>query len=339
MKTISEQIIYLNHSDLENFSPEYGCIYSGLPNELYHEQEDSESSTTIKILLISIKHWLDRENKHTDAMAFGTLFHDSMEALRTGKDLTEFSRVIDSYGRSKKEDAAKFILKYYPLVYGEEYEKDLKEMCAKNVTRDSLHELADQLEEIYLDGREKVTTENFERSSAMVEAIKGHPVSSKLIDLHGHSELSFFYTVKVELDDGEIIPVNIRVRPDDLIEFEDEIWVDDWKSIGDVATDKNIKKACWNHRYDIQAAMYQDVVSKFTQKPVYFRLVFAEKEKPAKEKVRVVQLPDWDMEAGWNDYREALINKAMWLRDNTIWTGYDIPENGIDVISMRKPDY
>lgn len=273
--------------------------------------------------------------KTTDAMAFGTLFHDSMEALRTGQDLTEFSRVIDSFGRSKKTDAAEFILKYYPLVHGHEYDQDIEEMTAKAVSRESLHIVADELEKTFLDGREKVTTENFERSQKMVEAIRGNPVTKKLIGYHGDAELSFFCEVEIEID-GETHLVKVRVRPDDLIEFDDEVWILDWKSIGDFATDRNLKNACFKWRYDIQAAMYFDVVSHFTAKPVKFRLVFAESNLPAKEKVRVKKLTEHDMSVGWGDYRTALKNKALYLQDKTIWTGYPIPDDGVGTISMWK---
>ncbi|MCK5601752.1 PD-(D/E)XK nuclease-like domain-containing protein [Candidatus Pacearchaeota archaeon] len=335
MKTISEQIIHLKPEDLKDFVPEMGKIYSGLPNEQYHSFKDSESSTTVKPLLITIKHWLDMVFKSTDAMAFGILFHDSMEALRTGQDLSEFSRVIDSFGRSKKSDAAEFILKYYPLVHGREYDQDLEEMTAKSVSRESLHTVADDLERLFMDGRRKVTTEDFERSQKMVEAIRDNPVTKRLIGYYGDAELSFFCEVEIEID-GKTHLVKVRVRPDDLIEFEDEVWVDDWKSIGDIATDKNIRMACWKWRYDIQGAMYFDVVSHFTAKPVKFRLIFAESNMPAKEKVRVEQLSEYDMDEGWKDYRKALKNKALYLQDKTIWTGYDIPDDGIGTISMRR---
>ncbi len=334
-KTISEQIIHLKPEDLKNFVPEVGKVYSGLPNEQYHSFKDSESSSTVKTLLITIKHWLDMVSKATDAMVFGTLFHDSMEALRTGEDLSEFSRVIDSLGRSKKSDAADFILKYFPIVHGREYQQDYDEMTAKGTPRSELHEVADELERLFLDGKQKVTTENFERSQKMVEAISGNPVTSRLMGYHGHAELSFFAEVEIEID-GKTYLVKVRVRPDDLIEFEDEIWILDWKSIGDPATTKNIKKACWNWRYDIQAAMYFDVVSQFTTKLVKFRFVFAESNMPSKEKVRVEQLSVNDMDCGWSDYRKALKNKALYLQDKTIWTGFDIPKEGIGTISMRK---
>lgn len=335
MKTISEQIIYLKPEDLKDFVPEMGKIYSGLPNEQYHSFKDSESSTTVKPLLITIKHWIDMVFKTTDAMAFGTLFHDSMEALRTGQDLTEFSRVIDSFGRSKKTDAAEFILKYYPLIHGREYDQDIEEMTAKAVSRESLHIIADELEKTFLDGRQRVTTENFERSQKMVEAIRGNPVTKRLIGYHGSAELSFFCEVEIEID-GEVHLVKVRVRPDDLIEFEDEVWILDWKSIGEAATTKNIRKACWKWRYDIQAAMYFDVVSHFTAKPVKFRFVFAESIMPAKEKVRVERFSEEFLNNGWRDYKKALKNKALYLQDKTIWTGYPIPDDGVGTISMQN---
>jgi ATP-dependent exoDNAse (exonuclease V) beta subunit len=336
MVAIHEQVINLEEKDLKDFKPEVGKIYSGLPNELYHKQSDSESSTTVKELNVSLKHREDMEFKHTEAMAMGSLFHDSMEALRTGQDLSELSAVIDNYGKSKKEDAANFILKYYPMVFGNEYEKDLDEMQA--ISRSDLHDVAAGLERRFLSGKNKVTTENFDRSELMVEAIRNHPAAGKIIELKGSAELSFFTEVIIDID-GEKIAIKIRVRPDDLIEFEDQIWIIDWKSIGEYATEKNIKKALWRYRYDIQAAMYQDALTHFTDKPVHFRFVFAESNKPAKEKVRIVQLPEWDLESGWQDYRNALTKKAQFIHDQSIWKGFDIPKDGIDIIQMRNEPY
>ncbi len=338
MKTIEEQIIRLNPGDIETFSPGYPGIYSGLPNEKYHDDDDSESSTAIKVLLISIKHRQDMENKSTDAMAFGTLFHDSMEVLRTKQDLSEFSRVIDGYKKNAKEPIAQFILKYYPLVHRSEYHQTIEEMTNKSTSKQSLLEIAEELEEIFLDGRDKVTTDDYDRSQAMVEAIEGYPVTKRLINYHGNAELSFYYEVEIDVD-GSKIPVRVRVRPDDLIEFEDEIWIVDWKSIGEDATDRNIKNASWRWRYDIQAAMYHDIVSKFTDKPVRFRLAFDESVKPAKEKVRVIRLPEYDLEKGWEDYRKGIENKAKWIKDNSIWTGFPIPDDGVDTVPMRTQQY
>ena len=162
-----------------------------------------------------------------------------------------------------------------------------------------------------------------------------HPAAGKIIELKGMAELSFFTEIEIDID-GEMIPIKIRVRPDDLIEFEDEIWIIDWKSIGEYATEQNIRKALWRYRYDLQAAMYQDALIRFTDKPVHFRFVFAESVKPAKEKVRIVELPDWDLLAGWEDYRKALKRKAEFINDQSIWKGFDIPEDGIDIIQMRS---
>ena len=114
---IHEQVIHLEEKDLKDFKPEVGKIYSGLPNDQYHSFAEFESSTTVKELNVSLKHREDMEFKHTDAMAMGALFHDSMESLRTGKDLSELSAVIDNYGKRTKADAIKFIGKYYPIIH------------------------------------------------------------------------------------------------------------------------------------------------------------------------------------------------------------------------------
>jgi hypothetical protein len=260
-----------------------------------------------------------------------------MESLRTGKNLSEFSKVIDDYAKNAKAPIVKFIMKYETMIDGTEFhdiDRDL--MMAEK--KEILIERAEYVEQRFLNGKEKVTTDNYERSQKMVEAIKEHPVTGNLIMTDGHAELSFFSHVTVEVD-GVEVKVKVRVRPDDLIEFPDEVWINDWKTIGDVATISNIKNACWRWRYDIQAAMYYDVVSQFTLKPVFFRLIFAESNDPAKEKVRVVQLSEQDLEAGWHDYRKALENKARWMLDNNVWKGFPIPEDGIDTIAMRKPQY
>jgi hypothetical protein len=329
MKTIEEQIIHLTSEDLEDFKPEVGKIYSGLPNYRYHACADFESSTTINALNITLKHREDMEFKATNATAFGALFHDAMESLRTGVDISDMIGVVDSFGKRSKKDPAEFILNH-----SSKYGDDLEEIMAEH-SRNELVEIAESIEKEILNGKKRVNTESYERSESMVEAVKGHPVAKKLIDLHGHAELSFFSEVEVEIDE-QTIPIKVKVRPDDLIEFEDEIWIDDWKTIGKFATDSNIRESLWKWRYDMQAAIYEDIVKRFTDKPVYFRFVFVEKIKPSPEKIRVVQLPIEDIDAGWIDYRKALEKKAKWIIDNKEWKGFDIPEDGIDIIPMRN---
>ncbi|MCP4756727.1 MAG: hypothetical protein GY866_38175, partial [Proteobacteria bacterium] len=56
---------------------------------------------------------------------------------------------------------------------------------------------------------------------------------------------------------------------------------------------------------------------------------------PAKEKVRLIDLPDHDMEAGYEDFMTGLENKARYLLDRSGWIGFPIPDNGISTIAMR----
>lgn len=333
---IADQVITLRNGQVNSFKPEDWKIYAGLPDTVYHGPicSDYESSTTVKKLRISLKHRFDMDFKQTDSMKLGSTFHDVVHCMKTGLDMSDRCRVIDTYPRNAKEPIAQWIHKYYPLVHGIRYPEPIEDMIAEQSKTDLMSTAAD-LEAKYLNGKEKVSIEHFEASQAMLEALKGHPITVKLIKLSGLTELSFFCSVPVYID-GEEIMVKVKIRPDLLTEWDDQIWLSDWKTIGVEATDQNIKKVIRNFGYNISIAMYLDVLSRFTDKPVYFRLVFVEKDKPSKEKVRVIELDPLDIDDAHEMYMDALMRKAQWIKDHQTWMGFPISETGIDTISLRN---
>jgi hypothetical protein len=332
---IADQVITLHNGQVNSFQPEDDKIIAGLPDTIYHGPtcSDYESSTTVKKIRISLKHRFDMEFKQTSSMRLGSTFHDVVHCMKSGTDMFDRYRVVDCYPRNRKEPIVQWIHKYYPLVHGIQYPEPVEDML--ELSKVELMERAADLEVKYLNGKEKVTNEHLDTSQAMLTALKGHPVTFKLLKLSGLTELSFFCSVPVYIDD-EQINVKVKIRPDLLTEFPDEIWLSDWKTIGVEATDRNIKKQIRTFGYDLSVAMYMDVLTRFTEKPVYFRLIFVEKDKPSKEKVRVIQLDPLDIEDAHDNYMDALMKKAQWIKDQKTWLGFPISDTGIDTISLRN---
>jgi exodeoxyribonuclease VIII len=282
-------------------------IYSDMPNQTYHAGPGYSSSVLKIIAQTTLKHAEDSVFLKTDAMSLGTQLHDAIELSCKGKTIFEKYIPVDSYAKNNKSDIILFFRKYYKKI------NELKKMASAT-------------EEDYLHGREKISQENLDQVELMLTGLKEHPTTAKLLQMNGIPELSFFYEYDV---DGKKILV--KVRPDLTIELDEDIILIDWKTISQPATDRNIRLACYSYRYDIQAALYRDLVSSITGKNVFFNFVFIETIDPCKEKIRVVELFESDMISGIDDCNEALKTIAS----NDEWKGYQIPESGVDTIYMR----
>jgi hypothetical protein len=78
--------------------------------------------------------------------------------------------------------------------------------------------------------------------------------------------------------------------------------------------------------------MYSDVVSKFTNKPVYFALAFTETETPMPEKTRVVFLDQDTIRKAHDEYVGSLIN-WLELRKNGGWRGFHLAD-GVEILRI-----
>lgn len=235
-------------------------IIHGLSNEDYHRGDgyrDYLSSTQLKAYAKSpkfAKFMLDNPQEETDAMRFGTLFHDLMAYA------SQIDNALRAYDKWR-EDIAVFeppenekTGKPYGITtnaYKDAYEKFLQSNIGKTIA---------SAEEVKLIGNMFVS---------LIYNCGSTPEQVRKLLKWGKPEVSIFY----ETEDG----IKIKIRPDLLTPKK----IVDWKTTTlDDLTEESINRAILRYDYHISAAMYQYVAKQVLGKWLDFYLVFVQKQEP-----------------------------------------------------------
>ncbi len=306
-------------------------IVYGLSNEAYHHQapySDYLSSSQIKAYLKSPKAArlaLDNPTeKKSDALRFGSLFHDLMEcfARRNGDSLAivDWSNTL-AYFESPVNEKTGQPYGSTTKAYSTAYEVFLQANEGKTiVTQEETDLVIDMVRSLTLE------------SGATSEQVR------KLLKW-GKPEVSFFY----ETEDG----IKLKVRPDLLTKRK----IIDWKTTtSDDLTEESINRAILKYGYHISAAMYQYVVHEITGKWLDFILVFVSKVPPY-DCVMVdmcrygyMYVPEADyvaMGPGAMEFKRLLDLHIKCTKENH-WPGAEqaIPDNnGVRILEIQPPRY
>lgn len=232
-------------------------VIHGLSNEAYHHEapySEYLSSSSLKLYLKSpkaAKFALDNPTEEkSDALCFGSLFHDCMAALAEGGLL---EHVIDAIAAFEPPINEKTGQPYGSTTkaYAAAYEKFTAE----------------------LNGVIASTAEEKELVSAMLNSLlyDSGATSEQVCKLlkWGKPEVSFFY----ETEDG----IKLKVRPDLLTRKK----IIDWKTCAlDSLDEDSIARQIIKYRYDVSLSMYQYVLHEIEGKWYTPILVFVQKTAP-----------------------------------------------------------
>lgn len=233
-------------------------VIHGLSNEQYHngaEESQYLSSSLLKKYLISpkcYKYYIDNPiEEKSDALRFGSLFHDCMAALAEGATLCE---VIDAIAAFEPPINEKTGQPYGSTTkaYAAAYEKFISE----------------------LNGVLASTAEEKELASAMLNSLLYDSGATseqvrKLLKWAKATEVSYFY----ETEDG----IKLKVRPDLLTNGK----IVDWKTCSLNSLDEDsIARQIIKYRYDVSLSMYQYVLHAIEGKWYTPILVFVQKQEP-----------------------------------------------------------
>ena len=235
-------------------------IIYDLPNEVYHRGEgyrDYLSSSQLKAYAKSpkfAKFMLDNPQEETDAMRFGSLFHDLMascaehnksfvEALKGwSKNLAFFTPPLNPKGKPFGSTSN---------AYKEAYDGFMQANEGKTIISEADYELVTSMVLSLLNN-----------CGATSEQVK------KLLNW-GKPEVSIFY----ETEDG----IKLKIRPDLLTKSK----IIDWKTTNlDDLTEESINRTILNYGYHISTAMYQYVAKQVLGKWLDFYLVLVQKQAP-----------------------------------------------------------
>ena len=232
----------------------------GLSNEDYHNSppySEYLSSSQLKLYLRSPKYaryMMDNPQPQTEAMRFGSLFHDLMASMAEhngdwdGVKVWRFNyAVFEPPINSKTGQPYGATTKAYAEAYAQFEDENADKIIASQDDLDLAYEMCHSL---------------WCKCGSTSEQVR------KLLKW-GKPEVSIFY----ETEEG----IKIKIRPDLLTSNK----IVDWKSFaGDDLTEESINRVILKYGYHISAAQYQWVYNKVTGKLVTFYLVFIQKQPP-----------------------------------------------------------
>lgn len=287
-----------------------------ISNKEYREREGISSSELKKLMKspAHYKHWKDNPQEDTPALLFGRAAHKYV--LETYDFFNEFEVAKDfKYGtKADKEETQNFICqKAIEVGKGAEWDSFI-------LTNPKKEDVVAFYRSLVTD-KDIITQEQFEQIDAMRTAAYATPFVSKL--LSGEKELSFW---GVDEDTG----LTLKVRPDCITEWNGKHILVDYKTAQDVENTKFCRDSI-KFGYDLQLAMYREVLKQNTGHD--YMVVIIAQEKTAPYVTNVFQLSENYLENGRELYKEMLkVYKECEESGN--WYGY--MKDGISILG--QPD-
>ena len=161
--------------------------------------------------------------------------------------------------------------------------------------------------------RTVVSHDDYNKALEMVTTVRMNPLANRL--LVGEKEIPYFWR-------DELTGEDCKCRLDCLHEEDDCIYIVDYKTTGNAATEIFSNKDVFRYGYHFQAAMYSEGTMhglNLTERP---RFIFIAQEKTAPYAVNVIAVPDEVMLAGLDKYRE-LLGLYHECRTLDMWPGYN----------------
>lgn len=239
-----------------------------------YRKAEGISSTDLKKIVKSPAHfryWKDNPTEDTPSLVFGRAVHKYV--LEKEDFYTEFAVApnVDRRTKAGKEEWALF--------------------------------------EVDNQGKDIISTDDFEKIKAMREVLYNTPFVSTL--LQGEKELSFFLK-------DETTGLMMKCRPDVRTQIGDTHILIDYKSTENADSDEFMKQAIKLY-YDLQMAYYKDILDEITG--VQHAVIFIAQEKSAPYCVNVLEANEYFLKSGRDMYR-TMLDRMAECESTGEWYGY-----------------
>lgn len=176
-----------------------------------------------------------------------------------------------------------------------------------------------------------ITTQTHEQLKGMRSVLFRHPFAKSLLT-GGEIEHSYY----CELDIGAEKPIKFRFRPDN-VKHKKRIVID-LKTTKNASKD-GFPKECVTYEYQIQSALYADLMELVMEEELGYEFFFVAQEKVAPYAFNIFQASPQFRSIGKYEY-EILLMLYAWCLEQDRWPGYQIfCQNRYGVNELNMPPW
>jgi len=287
-----------------NFIKSVKLITAEDSNEVYHGNKDYISASGLKLMKKSPAHFKEMQVEETDAMRIGSAYHTLI--LEPEKFEQEYFIFDDRH--------------IIEVLIGE---------GAKKPKATNQYKQWEENQYTYADGKTIISWDDFEVINNMKKVLFRHPYAKSLLT-NGIPEQSMYFEVINEFDQQ----INVKIRPD-YIKEKKRIIVD-LKTTSDASVDGFQKNAA-SYDYQIQAALYADLIEKSKGDDIPWTFIFIAQEKKAPYAFNLFEASPQFIAHGRYEY-EMLLMLYKHCLDTGKWQGYQVfCENKFGINELNLP--
>jgi|WetSurMetagenome_2_1015567.scaffolds.fasta_scaffold35811_2 hypothetical protein len=287
-------------------------------NAEYHSKKEYIGASGLKRIKQSPLHFKEEEVKLTEALKFGTNFHEYI--------LEPEDSAYNQYFLNPKEFEDKYFLFDETDILGILKSEGSQKPRATNKYKDWKAE-----QEEIAKGRIWLELSVMKRIEAMNNRLMSHKYVKSLLS-NGEAEKSIY--TEIEIFTGQ--KIKVKIRPD--YKKDNKRIIVDLKSTVDASIDEFTKRSA-NLNYHIQAALYSDIIEAVEGKKMAWSFFFIAQEKVSPYAFNIFEASPQFIAQGRYEY-EALLMLWQWCVENNKWPGYQcFTENRFGINMLNLPHW
>jgi hypothetical protein len=277
-------------------------------NDVYHgpTRKDYVSASGLKKLKKSPLHFMEEEQKETEAMTFGSAYHTFIlepelfeQEYLVFSDKEIFDILIGEGSKSPRSTNK----------YKEWYEMEMRKANGKITIDTATHNML----------------------KAMRERLMHHRYVNSLLS-NGEAEMSVY--CEIEIFTGQ--KIKVKIRPD--YKKDKKRIISDLKTTAG-ASIHDFPRHAADLDYHLQAALYSDIMSAIEGKGMGWNFFFIAQEKTKPYAFNIFESGSQFMAQGRYEYEQLLMLYAFCLEEGK-WPGYQVfTENRFGVNELNLPAY